>query len=144
MQRNPVVLSLKALVLTCLSTQLPGCTSDEKRAQEFLAERGISLPTSTTDVHFTQKDDLRSLGYYIRFDVSTGDAATVAKALPCTAEKGLGWRAMPKGPASWFSAAEMTDISRCDTNGPYDGRFHFDVTTGRVEGRHRFLFSFSD
>jgi hypothetical protein len=120
--------------------------TERVRATEFLDRRRIKLPTSATDVAFSVNDQLRSVAYFIRLDLPAAAALSFQSQLWCEPKSGTGKpHARPPSFAPWFTVASLTDVKRCDTNGPYDGQYHLDATVGRAPtGQTRFLLSFSD
>ena len=125
-----------------------GCAkveTDRSQATKFLEKRRIALPTNATDVSFAVNDRLRSIAYYTRLDLPVSVAASFQSQLWCEPTSSPNTTPLWRGAPSWFTAATLADVKRCDTNGPYDGQYHLDATVGRAPtGQTRFLLTFSD
>lgn len=126
-----------------------GCArleADRSRATKFLDKRRITLPTNATDVAFAENDQLRAIAYFIRLDLPESAGASFQSQLWCEpAASPETTSTLSQRSPSWFTAAELADVKRCDTNGPYAGQYHLDATVGRTpSGQTRFLLSFSD
>jgi hypothetical protein len=121
--------------------------SSQQRASDFLAARGLQLPKTAANVGFVEDDQLRSIEYRIRFDLAAPDDAAMLKRLWCAPSEPQARDGSSKlGRAQRRSSdAELTGARYCDTDGPFDGQYHFAAIVGRApSGNTRFLLSSSD
>jgi len=138
----------RVLVAGCVGLASGACQQSERqraRAAEFLDQRELTLPDGATNVAFAENDLLRSIAYFIRLELSAAAAPAFQSTLWCTPVSEPSSGRAPPSAAPWFTDGELVLVQRCDTNGPYDGRYHLEVVVGRTPaGRMRFLLAFSD
>ncbi len=122
---------------------LSSCGSHAKSARSFLTQRGMAPPSTATNFYFEQRDTFRSLEHRVAFDVPSTDQRHFRAQLWCEPAAPYPYQKVETdGP---FGTRELSDIEFCDTNGPFDGRYHLDVKCGFSSAGHvRFLLTFSD
>jgi hypothetical protein len=125
---------------------LGGACKGPPSAQQFLEARALHIPADASEIRYEQADSLRAIAHFVRLSVSPESDRGLKRSLPCQPSA---LEAPPAdGPGykpTWFEVTGLRALESCDTNGPYDGRFHLEVQAGTADdGRVRLLLSFSD